>query len=123
MKQGKHFDEEQRSSRRKFIRNTAMAVAGFYIVPRHVLGGKGFVAPSDKLLIAGVGAGGKGGDDIAHFSKSPNAEIAFLCDVDDRQSVNSRKNFPKAKYYHDWRELFEKEQKNFDAVSVGVPDH
>ena len=45
-------------SRRKFIRNTALATAGFYIVPRHVLG-RGFTAPSDKLNIAGIGAGGK----------------------------------------------------------------
>lgn len=122
MPENKHTSEPEKSGRRKFIRNAALATAGFYIVPRHVLG-KGFVAPSDKLLIAGVGAGGKGGDDIRHFAKSGNAVIAFMCDVDDRQSVENRKLFPKAKYYHDWREMFEKEHKNFDAVSVGIPDH
>ncbi len=109
-------------SRREFIRNASLAAAGFYIVPRHVLG-RGFVAPSDKLLIAGVGAGGKGGDDDRHFAQTGKAEIAFLCDVDDRQAVENRKLFPKAKYYHDWREMFEKEHKNFDAVDVGIPDH
>ena len=115
-------DQSGNDSRRKFIRNGALSLAGFYIVPRHVLG-RGFVAPSDKLLIAGVGAGGKGGDDIRHFAKSPNAEIAFLCDVDDRQAKENRTLFPKAKYYKDWRELLEKEHKHFDAVSVGTPDH
>ena len=45
-------------SRGEFIKNTALTAAGFYIVPRHVLGGKGFVAPSDKLYIAAVGCGG-----------------------------------------------------------------
>lgn len=109
-------------SRRNFLRNASLAAAGFYIVPRHVLG-RGYVAPSDKLLIAGVGAGGKGGDDLRHFAKTGKAEIAYLCDVDDRQAAGSRKMWPKAKYYHDWRELFEKEHKNFDAVSVGIPDH
>lgn len=109
-------------SRRNFLRNASLATAGFYIVPRHVLG-RGYVAPSDKLLIAGVGAGGKGGDDDRHFAKTGKAEIAFLCDVDDRQAAKNRKLFPKAKYYHDWRELFEKEHKNFDAVDVGIPDH
>ncbi|MEO6814523.1 MAG: twin-arginine translocation signal domain-containing protein, partial [Ginsengibacter sp.] len=39
-------------SRRKFIRNTGLAAAGFMIIPRHVLGGKGFIAPSDRLTIA-----------------------------------------------------------------------
>lgn len=111
------------NSRRKFIQNAGWAAAGFYIVPRHVLGGKGYTAPSDKLLIAAVGAGGKGEDDINHFAASGRAEIAFLCDVDDRQAVNSRKKFPKARYYHDWRDLFEKNHKSFDAVSVSIPDH
>ncbi len=110
-------------SRRKFIRNASLATAGLYIVPRHVLGGKGYTAPSDKLLIAGIGAGGKGGDDQRKFAATGKADIAFLCDVDDRQAAHNRKLFPKAKYYHDWRELFEKEHKNFDAVDVGIPDH
>jgi predicted dehydrogenase len=113
----------QDESRRRFVKNSAIAAAGFFIVPRHVLGGKGYVAPSDRVLIAGVGAGGKGGDDIIQFSKSPRAEIAFLCDVDDRQAADARKKFPKAKYYNDWRKLYEKEHKNFDAVSVSTPDH
>lgn len=121
--------EEQKSdklpdnSRRKFLKTGAVAAAGFMIVPRHVLGGKGFIAPSDRLLIAGVGAGGKGGDDIPGIYKSGKAEIAFLCDVDDRRAANIVKRFPKAKYYKDWREMYDKESKNFDAVSVSTPDH
>ncbi len=110
------------NSRRDFIKNTAVAAAGFMIVPRHVLG-RGFVAPSDRLLIAGVGVGGKGESDIANFYKSGKADIVFLCDVDDRRAATTVKNFPKAKYYKDWRELFDKEAKNFDAVSVSTPDH
>jgi len=39
-------------SRGKFIRNSLVTTAGFYIVPRHVLGGRGYTAPSDKLYIA-----------------------------------------------------------------------
>ncbi|RYY30364.1 MAG: Gfo/Idh/MocA family oxidoreductase [Sphingobacteriaceae bacterium] len=111
------------SSRRGFIKSSAIAAAAFTIVPRFVLGGKGFIAPSDKLIIAGVGAGGKGESDIANFYKSGKAEIGFLCDVDDRRAAKSRASFPKAKYYKDWREMMDKEAKNFDAVSVSTPDH
>src|SRR5690606_41843797 len=50
-------------------------------------------------------------------------EVAYLCDVDDRRAANSIKRFPKAKYYKDWREMYDKESKNFDAVSVSTPDH
>ena len=111
------------NSRRGFIKNTAIATAGISIVPRHVLGGTGFLAPSDKLIVAGIGVGGKGESDIANFAKSGKADIAFLCDVDERRAANSVKRFPKAKYYKDWRELMDKEGKNFDAVSVSTPDH
>ena len=46
-------------SRREFIAKSAVAAAGIMIVPRFVLGGKGYTAPSDQLVIAGVGVGGK----------------------------------------------------------------
>jgi predicted dehydrogenase len=111
------------TSRREFIKNSALAAGAFMIVPRYVLGGKGYTAPSDRLVIAGVGAGGKGESDIAMFHKSGKAEIGYLCDVDDRRAATSVKNFPKAKYYKDWRKLFDKEAKKFDAVSVSTPDH
>ncbi len=111
------------TSRRNFIKNTALAAAGFVIVPRHVLGGKGFIAPSDRLTIAGIGAGGKGESDIANFFKSGKADIAYLCDVDEKRAAKTVGNFPKAKFYKDWRQMLEKESKNFDAVSVSTPDH
>ncbi|MFY7979562.1 MAG: Gfo/Idh/MocA family protein, partial [Sediminibacterium sp.] len=110
-------------SRRDFVKNAALALGGFYIVPRHVLGGPGFTAPSDKLQVAGIGAGGKGESDLWAFYQSGKADIAFLCDVDDRQAVKSRQRFPKAKYYKDYREMLEKEHKNINAVSVSTPDH
>src|SRR5688572_30631092 len=111
------------NSRRNFIKNSSLAAAGFMIVPRHVLGGRGYIPPSDRLVIAGVGVGGKGRSDIAKFHESGKAEIGFLCDVDDRSAKASVEAFPKAKYYKDWRQMFDKESKNFDAVSVSTPDH
>ena len=42
-------------SRRDFIGKTAVATAAFTIVPRHVLGGPGFTAPSDMVNVAGIG--------------------------------------------------------------------
>ena len=114
--------KNQDRSRREFIRNSSIAAAGFFIVPRHVLG-KGYIAPSDKLNIAGIGAGGKGADDLNEFSKSPNANIVALVDVDDRQAKQSVKRFPKAKYYKDFREMLDKEKNNIDACSVSTPDN
>jgi len=110
------------ASRRRFIRNTAIVGGSFFIVPRHVLG-RGYIAPSDKLNIAGIGVGGKGEGDLLEFAKSPNVNIVALCDVDDRQGAKSKKNFPNAKYYKDFREMLEKEKNNIDACSISTPDH
>ena len=109
-------------SRGKFIKNASLAGAGFFIVPRHVLG-RGFIAPSDKLNIAGIGAGGKGESDLAEFSKSPKVNIVALADVDDRQCKKSRERFSKANYYKDFREMLDKEKNNIDACSISTPDH
>ena len=60
-------------SRRKFIKQGTTALAGFYIVPRHVLG-RGFTAPSDQLNLAAIGAGGKGRGDICLLYTSDAAD-------------------------------------------------
>lgn len=118
-------------SRRDFLKTAGLAAAAFTIVPRFVLGGNGFIAPSDTLYIAGIGVGGKGESDLTGFAGSldgktkgnPKAKISFLCDVDDRMAVASKKNFPTAKYYKDYRVMLDKEAKNIDAVSVSTADH
>jgi predicted dehydrogenase len=110
-------------TRRDFLRTGTIAAAGFFIVPRHVLGGPGYIAPSDRLNIAGIGAGGKGASDLAEFAKSPKVNIVAFCDVDEAQAAASVKRFPKAKFYYDFREMLEKEKNNIDAVSVSTPDH
>lgn len=114
---------EKNNKRRAFLKTSATALAGFYIVPRHVLGGPGYKAPSDKLMIAGIGVGGKGYSDIKSFFESGNAEIVALCDVDDERASRSVADYPKAKYFRDYREMLEKEHKNIDAVSVSTADH
>jgi len=112
-------------SRRNFVKTAASGASALTILPSFTISGLGHVAPSDKLYIAAIGCGGEGKDDIRHYAIAPkkNAVISFLCDVDDRQAASTRKEFPKASFYYDWREMFNKESKNFDAVSVAIPDH
>jgi predicted dehydrogenase len=108
--------------RRQFLRDASLGMAAFTIVPRHVLG-KGQLAPSDKLNIAGIGAGGKGESDLAEFAKSPKANIVAFADVDERQIKGSATKFSKANRYVDFREMLDKEKNNIDAVSVSTPDN
>lgn len=110
------------ADRRHFLQTAAAASAGFIIVPRHVLG-RGFVAPSDKLNIGAVGCGGKALVNIKQAYNGGTDNIAALCDVDDRMSEKFRTQFPKTPYYHDYREMLDKERKNLDAVIVTTPDH
>lgn len=112
----------QNASRRGFIKNASLITAGFYIVPRHVLG-RGHIAPSDKLNVAGVGCGGKAEVNLPYAYKTGEVNIAALCDVDDRMAVKARKTWANAPYYKDYRILLEKEAKNIDAVIVTTPDH
>ena len=102
-------------SRRKFVKIASTGAASMSIIPSFAVSGLGHVVPSDKLYIAAVGCGGEGAADIRTFMRAPkkNAVISCLCDVDDRQAAPRRKEFPKAPFYHDWREMFEKESKNF----------
>ena len=110
--------KEKKITRREFI-GKAAATAAFTIVPRYVLGGTEYTAPSDKLNMACVGIGGKGYSDT-HGVSSEN--IYALCDVDDVKASKTYKDFPKAKRYTDFRKMLENE-KEIDAVTVSTPDH
>ena len=112
----------RRKSRRAFLATTTSAALTFTIVPRHVIGGAGQTPPSERVNVAGIGAGGMGGGDIATVGKL-GANIVALCDVDDTRAAGSFAAFPKARRYKDFRVMLDKEAKNIDAVTVGTPDH
>ncbi len=128
----------KRITRREFVGDVARFGAGVMIVPRHVLGGVGYQAPSDTLNIAIVGAGGMG---VSNTEQLASENIVALCDVDfryvDRQiagrhqnrdgetrpeGVRAQEAYRSAPRYADYREMLEK-QRDIDAVVVGTPDH
>ena len=66
--------------RRKFIKMAGTGALAFSIVPRHVLGGSGFVAPSDKLTMAYVGCGTQGLREMLPLLEVPDVQIVAVCD-------------------------------------------
>lgn len=105
-------------NRRRFLGLTAAASA-FTIVPRHVLGGARYTAPSDKLNIAGVGMGGVG----KHYIENMTSEnIMAICDVDFAFTKPVFDTYPDAKIFQDHREMLDKHPE-IDAVVIGTPDH
>ncbi|HOX58795.1 MAG TPA: Gfo/Idh/MocA family oxidoreductase [Candidatus Paceibacterota bacterium] len=67
-------------SRRKFIAASGAAAAAFTIVPRHVLGGTGFVAPSEKITVAYIGCGTQGLREMPGMLAMPEVQIVAVCD-------------------------------------------
>jgi predicted dehydrogenase len=72
---------ESAVSRRKFLRHAGTAAIGFSIVPRGVLGGAGYVPPSDKVNIAFIGVGSQGLRVMLHFLKEPDVQGVAVCDA------------------------------------------
>jgi hypothetical protein len=106
-------------TRRQFIYSSAVA-AGATALTGLLVAAPRKIASTDKLRIACVGGGGKGSSDI-HCCREE--EIVAICDADQKMAAESCAKNPNAKFYYDWREMFEKEGKNIDAVMVSIPDH
>ncbi len=121
-------------SRRNFIEKSSTSAFGALVLPRHILGGPGFTAPSDKLNIASIGSGGMG---ASNMTQVLSENIVAICDPDDKNVAESigdwmverrpergqlRDAYNKAKRYTDYREMLDK-QKDIDAVVIATPDH
>jgi len=102
--------------RRDFLKASAVTGAGVLILRSGIL--RGADAPSNKLNIACIGVGGRGGADM---NEVRGENIVALCDVNASNLGAAAKQFPNAKTYSDWRKCLE--QKDIDAVVCGTTDH
>ena len=101
--------------RREFLAHLSAGTLGISIVPRHVLGGKGFIAPSERVRMAGIGVGGMGGGDVGTLTRL-GAEYVALCDVDEQRAAGTFGGHKNARKYKDFREMLEKEFKRLGLV-------
>ena len=104
------------TSRRKFLKGTATAAFGFQFLPSRVWGA------NERINVASIGVGGKGAGEVKDIAGA-GGNIVALCDVDESRAAGTVKSFSGAKFYKDFREMLEKENKNIDAVSISTPDH
>lgn len=132
-------------SRRRFLAGAAATAGAFTIVPRSVLGGGKFVAPSEMVNIAIIGCGGQGRTNGRGLYGQKDARVIAVVDPRDqadyspyyyggvagrvpvKKEVEERyqqdnPNF-KCAEYTDFRRMFDKEKDNIDAVLVATPDH
>jgi predicted dehydrogenase len=109
-------------SRRHFFFGSLLAGAvpagGFGSVPS--LAALGYKSPNEKLNIAAIGAGGRGGADIQGCASE---NIVAFADPDSNEAAATFKQYPNAPRYTDFRKMLDKEARNIDAVIVAPPDH
>lgn len=113
------MSKQSGSTRRGFIKTSALAAAGFAIVPRHVLGGQGFMAPSDQLTKAIIGVGGMGRGHIPY----EGTKVLAICDVDKThlQKALNEIGGNDVQTYSDYRELLQRP--DIDIVHIATPPH
>lgn len=106
-------------------RHFFQAAAGVSLIPSSALGSiTGHIAPSDKVNLACIGIGHRGGGITKSLYESGLANIVAICDVDmgAEHTLEVIKMFPDAQRFQDFREMFDKMGDQIEAVSVGTPD-
>lgn len=115
-------------NRRTFLR-TATFAGSVLILPRG-LRAQRTAAPNSRLQIAMIGVGGRGRAPLAALQEE---QIVAFCDVDhergragvlqDKKTKGLLDRFSQAKWFHDYRVMFEQMSDQIDAVVITVPDH
>lgn len=114
-------------SRRRFLRRTAGVGAGGLLLLGPVWRGvfaanavtRRALGPNDKLDVAVIGVGGRGG---ANLGAMAGENVVALCDVNESPVLNAAKKWPQAKRYRDLRRVFD-DARDFDAVTVSTCEH
>ncbi|MDZ7720764.1 MAG: Gfo/Idh/MocA family oxidoreductase [Balneolaceae bacterium] len=110
--------KKKRFSRKDFLKKSILGLGAFTIVPRHVLGGNGYTAPSDQLTKAVIGVGGMGRGHLTY----PGSKLIAVCDVDENHLSRALSMTPDGvRGYSDYREVLE--QDDVDIVHIVTPPH
>ncbi|NQZ60087.1 MAG: Gfo/Idh/MocA family oxidoreductase, partial [Lentisphaeraceae bacterium] len=105
-------------TRRSAVKAIAASACAFNIVPRHVLGGPGYTAPSETLTRGVIGVGGMGNSHLGYGG----SKIIAVCDVNKSRVDNAVKRMGKdCTGYSDFRELIARP--DIDIVSIVTPPH
>lgn len=92
------------------------------ILPRRLLAGSRELPPSETIHMAAIGCGGRACSDILGLEKAGVSFVAF-CDVDDSRAASMRMHHPGMPYFHDYREMLDRFDRDIDAVLIATPDH
>ena len=109
-------------NRRQFLYGAGVGVALFNILPGSLLRGAELRSPNEKLNVAGIGIGSRGGADVDEVAGLGHNVVA-LCDVDENYAAKEFAKYPNAKRFTDYRVMLDKLGQGIDGVIIGTPDH
>ena len=101
-------------TRRRFLARGAMAVSAMalpYYIPASALGRNGAVAPSERIVMGGIGLGGRGSYDLSSMLTERDVQWVAVCDVlksrreAAKRMVDSRQGNKDCSMYGDLRQL------------------
>ena len=105
-----------KTTRRSFLKSSVTATLGFPAI----LSAQN---PNSKLQIVGVGCDGKGFSDLKEVGSHTGVKYVGFCDVDSNRFAKIDQMFPDVPHFSDFRAMYSKLGKSFDAVVVSTPDH
>lgn len=107
---------------RRTLLKGLLAAGSYSILPAHVI--RGF-SPNRKVDMAFVGIGNRGADIVRAMHKTGQVNVVALCDTQmgAPHTAGILKEFPASPQFFDFRAMFDKMGKRFDAVCVATPDH
>ena len=108
--------------RRQFLYGAGVGAAMLNVDPASALSGIERIGGEDKINVAGIGVGSQGGGDVDAVA-AEGANIVALCDVDSKYAAKKFAQYPDAKKFTDFREMFDTMGKGIDGVVIGTPDH
>jgi hypothetical protein len=122
--------QKNTTTRRHFLKRTgaATAAAAFpTIIPASALGKNGTVAPSERIVMGGIGLGRRGSGDLGSFLGQKGVQYVAVCEVRKstlgkaKSRVDSHYKNKDCTSYNDYRDLLARE--DIDAVHIATPDH
>ncbi|MBU6173067.1 MAG: Gfo/Idh/MocA family oxidoreductase, partial [Planctomycetes bacterium] len=115
------------TNRRAFLASASLGAVAPAFIPASALGRDGFTAPSERIVMAVIGTGGRGRSDMQAFMKFPQVQMVAVCDPvlahrnNAKEIVRRYYDTDDCQDYRDFREVLDR--KDIDAVLIGTPDH
>ncbi len=113
----------RKATRRDLLKGAALSGVSYFLTgsTKSLAEENASKSPNEKMNVAVIGIGGRSRGILNEGVKAEN--IVALCDVDENRGKATFNEYPKAKKFRDFRNMFDAMHKEIDGVVVCTPDH